>query len=74
MNTLGTSRTGKVAASPAGTATENMPITFVKDIDRRMQAPLIDPGELYYNPNTKTLKSKTSYSERSYDLLSVMNR
>ena len=32
-----------------------MPITFVKDIDRRVQAPLIDPGELYYNPSTKTL-------------------
>ena len=55
MNTLATARTGKVTVSPAGIVDQNMPITFVKDIDRRIQAPLIDPGELYYNPSTKTL-------------------
>ena len=55
MNTLGTTRAGKVTVSPAGIVDENMVIAFVKDNDRRMQAPLIDPGELYYNPSTKTL-------------------
>ena len=54
MNTLGTSRAGKITASQAGIVDENMAITFVKDNDRRMQAPLIDPGELNYNPSTKT--------------------
>ena len=55
MNTLGTSRAGKITAAPAGDVDQDMPITFVKDNDRRTQAPLIDPGELYYNPQTKTL-------------------
>ena len=55
MNTLATTRTGKVTVSTTGTADEYMPIAFVKDTDRRMQAPLLDPGELYYNPSTKTL-------------------
>ena len=55
MNTLGTSRAGKITASPAGSMDQNMPITFVKDNDRRIQAPLINPGELYYNASTKTL-------------------
>ena len=54
MNTLGTTRSGKITASQAGIVDENMAITFVKDNDRRMQAPLIDPGELNYNPSTKT--------------------
>ena len=55
MNTLGTTRAGKVTASPADIVDQNMPITFVKHVDRRVQAPLIDPGELDYNPSTKTL-------------------
>ena len=55
MNTLGTSRAGKITVSPAANVDQHMPITFVKDSDRRAQAPLIDPGELYYNPSTKTL-------------------
>ena len=55
MNTLGTTRAGKVTVSPAGNVDQDMPIAFVQDSDRRMQAPLIDPGELYYNPGTQTL-------------------
>ena len=55
MNTLWATHTGKATISPAGIVDENMAIAFVKDTDRRMQAPLIDPDELYYNPSTKTL-------------------
>ena len=56
MNTLGTTRAGKVTVSQAGIVDEkDVAIAFVKDNDRRMQAPLIDPGEVYYNPSTKTL-------------------
>ena len=55
MNTLATSRAGKIMASQASIVDGNMAITFVKDTDRKRQALLIDPGELYYNPSTKTL-------------------
>ena len=55
MNTLGTTRAGKITVSPAANAGQNMSIAFVKDNDRRIQTPLIAPGELYYNPSTKTL-------------------
>ena len=55
MNTLAINRSGKIQVSPAENTDSNMSVTFVKSDDRRVQTPLIDAGELYYNPSTKTL-------------------